>query len=61
MPLHVDLVDGPDSEVALVDLEADGVLALALLLPLHQGNDHRATRLVVVRVRILKAEMNFFS
>ena len=54
MPLHVDLVDAPDAEVALVDLEADGVLALALLLPLHQRDYHRAARLVVVRVRICK-------
>ena len=54
VPLHVDLVDAPDAEVALVDLEADGVLALALpvLLPLHQRDDHRAASLVVVRVRI---------
>ena len=52
VPLHVHLVDVPDAEVALVDLEADGVLALALLLPLHQRDDHRAVRLVVVRVGI---------
>ena len=52
VPLHVDLVDALDAEVALVDLEADGVLALAPLLPLHQRDDHRAARLVVVRVRI---------
>ena len=52
VPLHVGLVDALDAEVALVDLEPDGVLALAPLLPLHQRDDHRAARLVVVRVRI---------
>ena len=61
VPLHVDLVDVPDSEVALVDLEADGVLALALLLPLHQRDYHRAASLVVVGVRILKDKAEMIS
>ena len=57
MPLHVHLVDAPDAEVALVDLEPDGVLALALLLPLHQRDDHGAVGLVVVRVGICSSRV----
>ena len=60
VPLHVEFVDAPDAEVAAVDLEPDGVLALALLLPLHQRDDHRAARLVVVRIGIFGDEQIFF-
>ena len=55
-PSEERLIQGPVGEIAFVDLEADGIFALTLLLLLQQRDHHRAVLLRVERVRVAEVD-----